>query len=309
MEASQAFQLPEVPAWDPTQGDLSRQYGLYPSQLIHKPEGYPATPSTQQMQAMGWWQCPTQKDTTGKPCGFWVSPQTKAKIEQGSGYFSCPKCQYSYDLMDELPWHGPEDAEESFGEDFRSGGGTRIGIPLADQGQIGENLVTQMGEIPGYGPITWWHPGGANSNSPLDGTTGDWGIEVKTINYDATHHRFAPGGGGDYTGDKNKAAAEMGLKGILGILVLLDYRRDVADIYVKEMPLTPWESRPGQWRQGVAQFRKGNAMKLVSEVPFQSPYKDPNNPSPGPYRVQDYYQKPPVVMPPGMEQQSEPAPF
>lgn len=305
-----SFSVPQTPEWDPGQGDLTRQHGLYPTDLVHKPEGYPATPSTQEMQAQGWWQCPTQKNNLGQPCGFWVSPQAKAKIEQGSGYFTCPKCQRSYDLMEELPWHGPEDAEETFGDHFHAGGGTRIGIPLADQGQIGENLVAQMKEIPGYGAITWWHPGGSAGHSSLDGATPEWGIEVKTISYDATHHRFAPGGEGDYFEDKNKAAAEMGLKGILGLLVVLDYRRDVADIYAKPMPLEPWEFQPGKYTRGIAQFRKNSAQKLVAEVPFQSPYKDPNNPSPGPYHVQDYYQSPQPVTPEHLQEpESDPMPF
>src|ERR1039457_6705529 len=138
----------------------------------------------QQLEAAGWWKCPG-KLNTGKPCNFWLNPQTKQRVENSSGYVTCPRCHRTTNLMEHLPWHGPQDPIE-----FDPGGTTKIGIPLNDQGQIGENLVAGMKEIPGYGPITWWHPGGAGMQSPLDGATSDWGIEVKTIGYDAMHHRF-----------------------------------------------------------------------------------------------------------------------
>jgi hypothetical protein len=153
---------------------------------------------------------------------------------------------------------------------------------MKDQAQIGEDLIEHIGDLPGYGPITWWHPGGSLSNSPLDGATREWGIEVKTIGYDSLHHRFIPGRQKERD-DKNQQSREMGLKGVLGVLVLLDYRRDVADIYVKEMPLEPWQAGNGQTYQGVSTFRKNTAQKLVAEVPFKNPYKDPDSPTPVSY--------------------------
>jgi hypothetical protein len=162
---------------------------------------------------------------------------------------------------------------------------------MADQAQIGENLIRAQGELPGYGPITWWHPGDATSRSPLDGATKDWGIEVKTIGYDSLHHRFIPGRPMEKEA-KNSQAAEMGLQGILGILVVLDYRRDVADIYAKEMPIGPWQTSTGQALYGVASFRKSSAQHLIAEVPFDSPFKDPNNPAPAAYSMADYYNRP-----------------
>ncbi len=311
-----SYDIPPVPTWDPAQGDLTRQHGLYPLEVAQRVPGQgKSSPADagRTLLAQGWTQCPNPKpiNKQGNLCGFWISPQVKAQVEHKGGYFTCPRCNKSYDLMEELPWHGPVDAEEALGENFRAGGGTRIGIPLTDQGQIGENLVAKMGQIPGYGPITWWHPGGAGSKSPLDGAVKEWGIEVKTIGYDAENHRFAPGGeSGETTiADKNNMAREMGLKGVLGILVLLDYRRDVADIYLKEMPLERWLTSPGKWTQGVAQFRSNTAQKLVAEVPFENPFKDPNNPTPQEYRITDYYQSPPVIQPNQQNTPNEPAPF
>jgi hypothetical protein len=290
------FQPPtQFPEWNPTQEELPRTQGIGGTELNTQKRTTPAWPidAAEKLQAQGWWQCPTQKDTRGKPCGYWVNPTAIERIKQGSGYITCPNCKHSYDLLDELPQS----------DDFVAGGKSRIGIPMADQGQIGENIVSNLKEIPGYGPIVWWHPGGSNSNSPLDGATTDWGIEVKTIAYDALHHRFAPGGesGRNTYEDKNQAAEYLGLKGILGILVMLDYRRSVADIYVKPMPIEPWEFTPGRFTRGVAAFRKDTAQKLVAEVPFKNPYMDPNNPSPLAYQTKEYYNPPEQQLPEGID--------
>ena len=152
----------------------------------------------------------------GQPCDFHISPEAKNDVQAKGGYFTCPRCQQSHDLMHDLPWHGAQ--EDEFDQrSFAAGGGTRIGLPLKDQAQIGEDLVENLKEIPGYGPITWVHPGGAISQSPLDMATKDWGIEVKTLGYDATHHRFIPGRPKEKA-DKNQMALARGLKGVLGIL-------------------------------------------------------------------------------------------
>lgn len=282
--------------------DLTPEHGVSANDFqIKTDQGHPATDFRQihQLQQQGWMKCPNPK------CNFFISPQAQSSVKASSGYFTCPKCHQSYDLMNELPWHGPEGAEDSFAQEFSAGGGTRIGIPMRDQAQIGENLVGSMKDVPGYGPITWWHPGGSVANSPLDGAVKDWGIEVKTLGYDSLHHRFIPGNTKE-RGDKNEMAKQMGLKGVLGILVLLDYRRDVADIYGKEMPLGAWEYQPGRSTQGVSTFRKNTAQKLLAEVPFDNPYKDPAHPAPAQYNVQNYYQSP---RPFDAPTPSEPAPF
>ena len=211
------------------------------------------------------------------PCPFYLSPEAQEAIkDKAGGYYTCPVCQHSYDLLHELPWHGvsPDEAEANQREDQQAhnwvaGGGTRIGLTMGEQAQIGEDLVASLGEIPGYGPITWWHNGGATAASPLDGATKDWGIEVKTIGYDATHHRFVPGRAQEKM-HKDKHAVDMGKKGVLGVLVLLDYRRSVADIYVREYPT----------EQGVGAFRSKSGTHLVKEVPFRNPFLDPHNPAP-----------------------------
>lgn len=243
-----------------------------------------------QLEAAGYHRCYTNnwKKRAGIwiPCPFWLSPEAvEATKDKAGGYYTCPVCQRSYDLLSELPWHGvaPDEAESNQREDqqahnWAAGGGTRIGLKMDAQAQIGEDLVEQMGEIPGYGPITWWHKGGAATNSPLDGATEDWGVEVKTIGYDATHHRFVPGRPAEKN-EKNAHAERLGKKGVLGVLVLLDYRRSVADIFVKPMPLGDRDVG-GQTLNGVSSFRSSSGEHLVKEVPFRNPLMDPQDPAP-----------------------------
>lgn len=212
-------------------------------------------------------------------CNFFMSPEAQTEIQEhpDQGYYTCPKCQTSWDTMSSSPWHG---APEDYLEPFSAGGGTRIGLPMDEQAQIGETLIQQHG-LPGYGPIIWWHEGPAAANSPLDGATKDWGIEVKTLSFDVEHHRFVPGTT-RYKELKNNQAAEMGLKGVLGVLVLLNFRTSMATVYVKEMPLETWHNSKGKPLNGVATFRSNSGQKLLEEIPFPNPFMDPHHGAPHP---------------------------
>lgn len=234
----------------------------------------------EQAQAAGYIKCETFKDARrgNLPCPFYLSPEAQSAVTQAGGYYTCPRCSYSHDLLHHLPWHGASDDEWDHSS-FYAGGGTRIGLGMDVQSQVGEDLVENMGELPGYGKITWWHGGGATAASPLDGATEDWGIEVKTLGYDATHHRFVPGRPKEKN-DKNAMALQMGKKGVLGVLVLLDYRRSVADIYVREYPVAEHPTTPGAYDQGVGAFRTNQGQHLIKEVPFRNPLMDPHDPSP-----------------------------
>ncbi len=231
----------------------------------------------QQLQAAGYHKC-YGRMPKGQPCPYWLSPQTVASVEQAGGYYTCPTCRMSFDLLEHLPWHGVTE-ENHDREQFEAGGTTRIGLGLTDQGQIGEDLIRDMGQLPGYGPITWWHEGTAGTPSPLDGATAEWGIEVKTLGYDARHHRFIPGRTSEKQA-KNAMAAQRGYKGVLGVLVLLDYRRSVADIYVKEMPLAAWSNGAGRTLAGVSSFRSSSGQHLIAEIPFKNPFMSPEDPAP-----------------------------
>lgn len=245
----------------------------------------------QQYQEAGYVRCHNPKIGAGKyrgiPCPFWISPEGQWRVEKTmGGYYTCPFCQTSFDLLNTIPYHGmtPVEAEENSQRDTDQLGymnrmaGTVSGLALSDHGQIGENIVRQMGTIPGYGPITSWHGDSANANSPLDGETTDWGLEIKTIDYGAKHHRFIGGGSRPRQGEpyneltsKMQAAVAEGKQGVLGVLVLLDYRRSVADIYVKEFPAMAGK---------IGHFRSSAGQHLVKEVPFTNPFMDPSHPAP-----------------------------
>lgn len=232
----------------------------------------------EQAQLAGYKECATyhragiRRPVAGY-CPFFLSPETQGRVTESGGYYTCPICNQSSDLLHELPWHGVPDEDlppEQQNLGFQAGGGTRIGLGMDVQAQIGEDLVAKLGELPGYGPITWVHSGPAAANSPLDMATKDWGIEVKTLGYDTSHHRFIPGRAREKEA-KNAMAASMNKLGILGVLVLLDYRRSMADIYVREFPLDTG---------GVKTFRSHQGQHLIAEVPFRNPLMDSSDPSP-----------------------------
>ena len=239
------------------------------------------TPEEQQtLQGAGYQQCygtvkqdAHQRGTLVFPCDYHISPEAQSYVQDKGGYYTCPRCRTSHDLMHDLPWHGVQQEDYDPSQGFSAGGGTRIGLSLKEQAQIGEDLVESLGELPGYGKITWVHPGGAISPSPLDMATNEWGIEVKTLGYDATHHRFIPGRPKEKA-DKNAMAAARGYKGILGILVLLNYRTSTADIYAREFPVDPVAGT------GVGTFRSLNSQHLIAEVPFKNPFMQPEHPAP-----------------------------
>jgi hypothetical protein len=174
--------------------------------------------------------------------------------------------------MHDLPWHGVDEGFDQSG--FHAGGGTKIGLKMKEQAQVGEDFVHNLGEIPGYGPITWAHEGGAIAQSPLDFATHDWGVEVKTLGYDAIHHRFVPGREHEKI-EKNKMALARGHKGVLGLLVLLNYRNGLADLYGRAFP-----AHPTDFRKGVGTFRSFNSEHLLARHPFANPLTDPSNPLP-----------------------------
>jgi hypothetical protein len=235
------------------------------------------TPAEAQvLQARGYQQCYGTSSKTKQACDYHIAPEAQEYVKDKGGYYTCPRCMQSHDLMYDLPWHGSQN-EDDFRDTFSAGGGTRIGLGLKDQSQIGEDLVEELGKreggLPGYGPIVWVHPGGSISQSPLDMATAEWGIEVKTLGYDAIHHRFIPGRPKEKN-DKNQMAVAKGLKGVLGILVILNYRNSLADIYVREYPV---DLSTGA---GVGSFRSQNGTHLIAEVPFKNPFMQPDHPAP-----------------------------
>ena len=144
------------------------------------------------------------------------------------------------------------------------------------QNDIGREIVANLGALPGYGGIVWWAGKGSH---PLDGATHEWGIDVKTVDHNDPYHRYVPSGKRNYprvTESKNEQALQMGLKGIIGVLVEVDYRNDTAEIWAKEMPLKAhWFNNSLQ--SGVYGWNKYDAPRILERVPFKNPMKNPHS--------------------------------
>src|SRR5688572_23084252 len=107
----------------------------------------PKTPEeAQTYQAGGYQQCYGTRSK--QPCDFHISPEAQAHVEDKGGYYTCPRCQQSHDMMVDVPWHGVQ-GDDFNQEGFAAGGGTRIGLSLKEQSQIGEDLVQELGEREG----------------------------------------------------------------------------------------------------------------------------------------------------------------
>lgn len=222
-------------------------------------------------------QCRNQR------CDFYVNPEHINSIWNEWGEqsgFTCPRCTMKYGFLDPEPFGNTQNPANGA---FKPGGTTLAGVGLDTQGNIGEELVRQLPEIPGYGKVSWYPD---TYHSPLDGIVGDWGIEVKTITKDAANQRFISGRPSEKA-SKNLMAAERGLKGILGLLIVLDYQKSVADVYAREMPLDPQALQdPDRVHlAGIKHFRtqQADVSKLVTEIPFKNPLLDPNSIEPQPF--------------------------
>jgi hypothetical protein len=247
----------------------------------------------QSLTAAGYQKCEGKR--LGRPCDFFIAPEVIAGLHEHGGYYSCPRCNQSFNAIHAEPWRRSDIPEEE------GWANTQSGLDINDTPQLGEDTVESMGGIPGYGNFEWFHHGGANATSPLDAMLPKWGVEIKTLLYDSMHHRFIPGGvrskqttGYDEKASKNQAAVEAGKRGVLGVLVLLNMRTSKADIYAKEMPVAGWQTSQGRTVQGVAAFRS-NTGKLVASVPFKNPYMDPTHPAPhGPTSQSAFAQEEPI---------------
>ena len=229
-----------------------------------------------QLEHAGWTKCHNQL------CDWWISPEAVEQTVEAGQQYKCPRCTLTYDLNTVVGQYPRKETSQ-----FAPGGTTISGLSLAAQAQIGEDLIEKMGHVPGYGQIVWWHQGGATAKSPLDGAVedlngGTWGIEVKAVNADAKNLRFIPGGP-KYKQMKNNHAEREGWRGILGVLVMLNYRTSKADIYIREMPLEPWIAGNGKTVQGVAAFRHKDGIQVIGGIPFDNPLVNPNDPSPNVY--------------------------
>lgn len=189
-------------------------------------------------------------DCMNPRCDYVFTPQDWKDIEMASGWFTCPKCGYTYNYLDPdySGWSQP-------------GGRTRSGLTLAQMGSLGENVVESMAEVPSLGKVIQIIP---DYKFPIDAIIGAHGVEIKTIHSEA-QPRFKIGGpsvGGvsaraskiRYCEAHNLIPAMVGVR--------LNFYTSKADVFA---------------RIGMADTWIGSVnMPLVATVPFANPFPDPS---------------------------------
>ena len=207
-------------------------------------------------------KCPNPK------CPYVLNDQDYQYIQQDHGWFVCPNCHMSF-LMEEDPREGP-------------GGYTRAqGISMTQMGQIGEQIVLQLGQIPTMGKVIKYY-GNDVYNNPLDFQIGPYGVEVKTIHSEATP-RFKLTGGGPNRNRSEAIAAmnqfcqEYNLKpGMVG--VRLNFYTDEADIFAREGFADTFVGSANMPHVGTVNFKSLNPYRDPSQVP--PPSEMPNDEDP-----------------------------
>lgn len=234
------------------------------------------------LQAAGFYPCRNQA------CNYFFHPHSTRIHENGDT--DCPGCKQQYNFNHVNPFSQFEQGDQR-AEDPRTrhvvetpngqlaynvGGGTIAGLSLAEQGILAERVVEGMGELPGYGPITSAH---ATYHSAADLTCGQWAVEVKSANADGKHLRFWPGSQRDRV-SRNRRAEADGFIGILGVLVVLNYRTSEADVYVREMPFAGTKVN-NVVKKGLYAYRSHTGTQLAARLKFENPLLQPhgaNNP-------------------------------
>jgi hypothetical protein len=234
--------------------------GTLPESLLHAEE----------LEQAGYQQCRNQL------CNHMLSPDTLDSTPVDTNH-TCAHCG-----LDQMPHKRPG----------TPGGGTNAGITMEEQSGIGEDLVKALGEIPGYGRIAWWHGGvAAGANSALDGATIEWGSECKTYNWTNVRKRGIinvrdKARKAQAINDPRIFAAEvqdpklnevlnrLDFKGLLGVLVLLDFETGQADIFGHAMPKDPETGRlePEEVKHITRKF------VIAEGIPFTSSLSDPRKP-------------------------------
>jgi hypothetical protein len=241
---------------------------------------YPYTAEALRLQEEGWVKCRNPR------CDYWLDPEEFDEVAHGDGQFVCPRCHMSYPFLDVAPFGNLDQGagaasgsgiDERY-DDWHDRDRTIVGLPPKDMGDIGENLLKSLGELPEYGEFTWFASNEAY-NDPIDAGIGEWAVEIKTLCIDAKNQRFV-------IGEQHRREAviqraiELGFTAILGVLVVADFRTSVADIYAREMDLGEWKTKGNRPVRGPVNFKKDTAPRLLTQVPFENPFLDPNSPAP-----------------------------
>ncbi|HMD81950.1 MAG TPA: hypothetical protein VKE92_11610 [Anaerolineales bacterium] len=191
-------------------------------------------------------------------CDYEFTPQDQEEIEFNGGWFTCPKCNYTQNV---------------YAEEKRN----KVGLSPDEMGNLGEQIVSRLGQIPGLGKITWVSN---YARFPIDMIAGDYGVEVKT-NHSEAQPRFKLGGG--WPGqDKRQGTQEgklqyckqEGLRPAL-VGVRLNFYTDKADIFVRPDSFTDtWIGAPSLSHVATVDFTDLNPFKRPEDVPQNLPDDD-----------------------------------
>jgi len=178
------------------------------------------------------------------------------EISQNDGYIECPNCGWSQNVYAE--------------------GVNRVGLTNDQMGQIGEDIVSGMKNIPYLGEITWVS---GYKNFPIDLIAGPFGVEVKT-NHSESQPRFKLGGGNNPQGgaytlkSKLQYVQSENLRPAL-VGVRLNFYTDKADVFVRPDSFSDtWIGAPSLNHIATIDFSNLNPFKDPSQVPPPSQLPD-----------------------------------
>lgn len=171
---------------------------------------------------------PTEKHNAGgdclnPKCDYEFTDRDKSDMITNSGWFTCEKCGWTHNYLDE--------AYNMYGQ---PGGSTKAGISMDDMGNLGEEIIARMIDVPGVGHVMERF---VQKKYPVDFIIGQYAVEVKT-NHSEAQPRFKLGGA-DERREKAVWAAERNLQPAL-IGVRLNFYTDTADIFFRAGLTDTW---------------------------------------------------------------------
>ena len=201
-------------------------------------------------------------DCINPKCDYEFTFEDLQDMERYSGWFTCPKCQFTYNYLDTT--------EKKI---------TRSGLTMDQMGNIGESIIEQMGEIPSIGQVSTVF--GLKQN-PIDAIVGQYGVEIKT-NHSEAQPRFKIGGENIWIPELGKAVRPKQAKeyycmqhqlvpALVG--VRLNFYNDTADIFFREGLTDTWIGNAKLLHVGTQNFSALNPFKNPEDVPPASDLPD-----------------------------------
>lgn len=198
-----------------------------------------------------------------------TGPNEQFEVPNQGGHCVNPKCRQQFDES-MLDWGGQvacpncgteNDVWSQYENISNPGGYTRAGLSPTSMGNIGEQVVERMHELPGVGTVAWMHE---THKFPIDciveSQRGKFGCEIKT-NHAQSQEQFKLGDRAERM-NKIKYCFENGLKPAL-IGVRLNFYTDLAYVFFREGLSDTWIGNDKMMHVATVNFADLN--------PFKSP--------------------------------------